>query len=66
MQEPITISGQVANTTISIGISLFPYDGDSQDILIKNADNALYQSKGSGRNTISFYSDYLQHNLIVN
>ncbi|MBK6756948.1 MAG: EAL domain-containing protein [Moraxellaceae bacterium] len=61
MQEPITISGQVANTTISIGISLFPYDGDSQDILIKNADNALYQSKGSGRNTISFYSDYLQH-----
>ncbi len=61
MQEPITISGQVANTTISIGISLFPYDGDSQDILIKNADNALYQSKGSGRNTVSFYSDYLQH-----
>nr|HQV23523.1 GGDEF domain-containing phosphodiesterase [Agitococcus sp.] len=44
-----------------IGISLFPYDGDSQDILIKNADNALYQSKASGRNTISFYSDYLQH-----
>jgi diguanylate cyclase (GGDEF)-like protein len=61
MQEPITISGQVANTTISIGISLFPYDGDSQDILIKNADNALYQSKGCGRNTLNFYSDYLQH-----
>ena len=61
MQEPITLSGQVANTTLSIGISLFPYDGDSQDILIKNADNALYQSKASGRNTISFYSDYLQH-----
>lgn len=61
MQEPITLSGQVANTTLSIGISLFPYDGDGQDILIKNADNALYQSKASGRNTISFYSDYLQH-----
>lgn len=61
MQEPITISGQIANTTISIGISLFPYDGDSQDILIKNADNALYQSKGCGRNTLNFYSDYLQH-----
>lgn len=61
MQEPITISGHIANTTISIGISLFPYDGDSQDQLIKNADTALYQSKGSGRNTLNFYSDYLQH-----
>lgn len=61
MQEPITISGQEASTTISIGISLFPYDGDSQDLLIKNADHALYQSKGCGRNTINFYSDYLQH-----
>lgn len=61
MQEPITISGHLATTTISIGISLFPYDGDSQDQLIKNADTALYQSKGSGRNTLNFYSDYLQH-----
>lgn len=61
IQEPITISGHKANTTISIGISLFPYDGDGQDQLIKNADTALYQSKGSGRNTLNFYSDYLQH-----
>ncbi|HNI63080.1 MAG TPA: EAL domain-containing protein [Agitococcus sp.] len=61
MQEPITLSGHVANTTISIGISLFPYDGDNQELLIKNADHALYQSKGSGRNTLNFYSDYLQH-----
>ncbi len=61
MQEPITISGQVTTTTISIGISLFPYDGDTQDQLIKHADTALYQSKGSGRNTLNFYSDYLQH-----
>lgn len=61
MQEPITLSGHLATTTISIGISLFPYDGDSQDQLIKNADTALYQSKGSGRNTLNFYSDYLQH-----
>jgi diguanylate cyclase (GGDEF)-like protein len=60
IQQPITISGHVANTTISIGISLFPYDGDGQDQLIKNADTALYQSKGSGRNTLNFYSDYLQ------
>lgn len=38
----------------------FPYDGDGQDQLIKNADTALYQSKGSGHDTLNFYSDYLQ------
>lgn len=61
MQEPIAISGRAVTTTTSIGISLFPYDGDHQELLIKNADYALYQSKGSGRNTLNFYSDYLQH-----
>ena len=61
MQEPIAISGRTVITTTSIGISLFPYDGESQDVLIKNADYALYQSKGSGRNTLNFYSDYLSH-----
>lgn len=61
MQEPIAISGRTVTTTTSIGISLFPYDGENQDVLIKNADYALYQSKGSGRNTLNFYSDYLSH-----
>ncbi|MDO8330351.1 MAG: EAL domain-containing protein [Fluviicoccus sp.] len=61
MQEPIAISGRAVTTTTSIGISLFPHDGDHQDLLIKNADYALYQSKGSGRNTFNYYSDYLQH-----
>ncbi|RZU46989.1 diguanylate cyclase/phosphodiesterase [Fluviicoccus keumensis] len=61
MHEPIAISGRAVTTTTSIGISLFPYDGESQDVLIKNADFALYQSKGSGRNTMNFYSDYLSH-----
>lgn len=61
MQEPVAISGRTITTTTSIGISLFPYDGNNQEVLIKNADYALYQSKGSGRNTLNFYSDYLSH-----
>lgn len=61
MQEPIAISGRAVTTTTSIGISLFPYDGENQELLLKNADYALYQSKGSGRNTLNFYSDLLQH-----
>ena len=39
----------------SIGISVFPDDGDTIDILIKNADQAMYRSKKSGKNRYSFY-----------
>jgi diguanylate cyclase (GGDEF)-like protein len=41
--------------TSSIGIALFPKDGDKMEILTKHADNALYQAKGAGRNNVQFY-----------
>lgn len=40
----------------SIGISIFPNDGDDVDTLIKNADRAMYQAKESGRNNFQFYA----------
>ena len=43
----------------SIGISIFPDDGEKADELIQHADNALYLAKGSGRGTYSFYLESL-------
>ncbi|MBF0620548.1 MAG: diguanylate cyclase [Magnetococcales bacterium] len=43
--------------TSSIGVSLYPYDGDSLKELTSNADQALYKAKSKGRNNVQFYSN---------
>lgn len=42
--------------TTSIGISVYPDDGDNMQILLKNADMAMYRAKERGRNTFEFYT----------
>ena len=44
------------HVTASIGISVYPGDGDDERALMKNADIAMYRSKEDGKNTFTFYS----------
>lgn len=60
MKEPIELCGRRMVMTTSIGISLFPQDGTTCEELLKHADLALYQSKGSGRNGLNFFSSNLK------
>jgi len=60
LKEPFSLSGRCMVMTISIGISLFPEDGQTCDELLKHADLALYQAKGSGRNTLHFFNPQLK------
>ena len=60
MKEPIELSGRRMVMTTSIGISVFPEDGRTCEELLKNADLALYQSKGNGRNSLNFFSANLK------
>jgi diguanylate cyclase len=49
-----------AHVTASIGIAIFPQDGDSPIDLLKNADTAMYSAKDQGRNTHRFFEGYMR------
>lgn len=53
---PFMVVGHELFVTCSVGISLFPIDGVDLNMLIRNADVAMYQSKAHGRNAYRFYS----------
>lgn len=54
--EPVLIDGYSLHVTTSIGISLFPEDGEHAETIIKNADTAMYRSKDRGGNQYTFFS----------
>jgi diguanylate cyclase (GGDEF)-like protein len=56
----VSVGGEFIDTTISIGISIYPKDSDTEDGLFKRADTAMYRSKMSGRNSIHLYADTSQ------
>jgi len=56
LEESAIIDGHSLYTTASIGISLFPDDGEDADTLLKNADIAMYRAKDLGKNNYQFYS----------
>lgn len=56
LTKPFLINGHEIFVTVSVGIAIFPTDGDSVDMLLKHADNAMYHAKEQGRNNYQFYS----------
>ncbi|HCI52455.1 MAG TPA: hypothetical protein DE312_03910 [Gallionella sp.] len=56
--DDINLDGdKYARIGVSIGIALYPADGNEIDSLLKAADSAMYKSKTSGKNRYTFYSD---------
>ena len=54
LSDPLDLEGMPAVLGASIGISLFPFDGKNSEILIKKADEAMYQAKTAGGNHFRF------------
>jgi diguanylate cyclase (GGDEF)-like protein/PAS domain S-box-containing protein len=58
--QPIDLDGYEVVSEGSIGISLFPNDGATEELLVKNADTAMYRAKERGRNTYQFFTEEMQ------
>ncbi len=57
--RPFLVHCEEVFVTTSIGISLYPYDGEDQETLIKNADTAMYLAKERGKNNFQYYNAFL-------
>ena len=52
---PLVIEGRHISVTTSMGIAVFPDDGEDMDTLVKNADSAMYEAKKVGRNRFEYF-----------
>lgn len=55
LSAPVPLADGPHEVSASVGISVFPEDGESFEVLLKHADVALYQAKDTGRNAYAFY-----------
>ncbi|MDD3350513.1 MAG: diguanylate cyclase, partial [Eubacteriales bacterium] len=63
-REPLKVSEQELFITSSMGIAVFPYDGETPEDLIKNADLALYTSKENGRSKYTLCSQEIKKDFV--
>ena len=56
MKAAVSLDGHDVFVTPSIGITIYPLDDTSEDILLRNADTAMYRAKEQGRNGFQFYT----------
>lgn len=59
MQEHLRVDDTPMHVTPSIGVALYPRDGETVEELLKNADAAMYTAKEAGRNTYRMFESYM-------
>ena len=63
MNDVFTVRGTAIITTASIGVVVYPEDGECAESLLKNGEAAMYQAKKEGKNTVCFYTRELNNQL---
>jgi diguanylate cyclase (GGDEF)-like protein len=55
--EPVILGDRMVHVGVSMGIAVYPYDGDDSETLVKNADIALYHAKKMGKGNYQFFHE---------
>jgi diguanylate cyclase (GGDEF)-like protein len=63
-QEPFIYNGKTLIISFSIGVSVYPADGNNSDKLIQNADTALYIAKEEGKSTTVIFTQFMEEKLL--
>ncbi len=61
--EKVIVRDYELGSTASIGIAMYPEDGEDCDSLVKNADSAMYAAKEEGKDRYNFYTSHLLRNI---
>ncbi|MEX0682777.1 MAG: EAL domain-containing protein [Dehalococcoidia bacterium] len=64
-REPQSIDGHEFHITASIGLSFFPDDGQDSEVLLRNADIAMYRAKDQGRNNLQLYEPSMNASILA-
>ncbi len=64
LAESFTIEGREISTSFSVGIAIFPQDGNDAETLLKHADTAMFNAKANGRNNYRFFNDAMNSDAV--
>jgi len=64
LAEAFSVQGREIQVGCSIGISVFPDDGDDAESIMRNADMAMYRAKNHGRNTYQFFTPAMNEKAV--
>lgn len=65
VNKPIKINNEEFHIGVSIGVAIYPNNGEDVESLINNADAAMYHSKHNGKNSFIFYSEEMNKKLLA-
>ncbi len=65
IKQPLLIDGRELSISASLGVGLFPADGEDAESLLKNADTAMYRAKELGRDQCQFYTAALSQRALL-
>lgn len=65
LNEPLVIDGHEVYVTASSGVSVYPYDGEHPELLLKNASTAMYEAKHYGRGQWRIYSPSMEAKAVA-